>query len=142
MKVSQQAAKLREAAQAERQRVAEVGGARGGRSQGRRCLVGCLPAAWLAARLHGHASSYVATVSCVEAPPPHPIPTPSAHVDLKSADPPPLLYPPPHAQEKRKQSFNDREKKKRKEGKVSRDGSTVEQEKRRARAFGVYSGFD
>jgi hypothetical protein len=45
-------------------------------------------------------------------------------------------------QEKRKQSWNEKEKKKRKEGKVARDGSTVEEEKRIARNFGVYSGFD
>jgi hypothetical protein len=39
-------------------------------------------------------------------------------------------------------SFMQKEKRKRDEGKVSRTGSHVEEEKRRARAFGVYSGFD
>jgi hypothetical protein len=34
------------------------------------------------------------------------------------------------------------EKRKREEGKVSRGGSYVEEEKRRAREFGVVSGFD
>ena len=39
-------------------------------------------------------------------------------------------------------SFNQKEKRKREEGKVSRVGSYVEEEKRVARAFGVFSGFD
>lgn len=45
------------------------------------------------------------------------------------------------AQEKRL-SFNQKEKRKRDEGKQARDKSTVEESKRQAREFGIYSGFD
>ncbi|KAF6258244.1 hypothetical protein COO60DRAFT_1519717 [Scenedesmus sp. NREL 46B-D3] len=46
------------------------------------------------------------------------------------------------AQKSRKDSFNQKEKRKRDAGMQSRGKSTVEEEKRIARQFGVYSGFD
>ncbi|GAX77629.1 hypothetical protein CEUSTIGMA_g5072.t1 [Chlamydomonas eustigma] len=42
----------------------------------------------------------------------------------------------------RKLSFSQKEKRKREEGKTSRAGSYVEEEKRLGRKFGVFSGFD
>jgi hypothetical protein len=42
----------------------------------------------------------------------------------------------------RKLSFSQKEKRKREEGKTSRTGSYVEEEKRLGRKFGVFSGFD